>query len=152
MLQAQDPTTETQDRVLAERSNGQQSIATIVEYDEVFETYTIDVAHGVLKYGVEESYITPHETSDEWVGPSARRPNGSWEGFFVGRRVRIPLDRAVGARSADDDDDDDDRNGAVQCYDEQSGLYHVLLDSGAMRCNVPFAAIKVVFRGYMTCY
>ena len=139
------------DRVLAERSNGSTSLVTIVEYDEVFETYTIDVGHGVLKYGVEESYLTPHETTSEWVGPREPRLDGSYEGFFVGRRVRVPLERPLGAgrASSDSDDDDDDRNGIVQGYER--GGYLIALDSGALRRGVPFSAIKVVFRGYMTC-
>ena len=45
------------DRVKVERSNGGISYATIVEYDEVMEVYTVDVGNGILKYGVEESYI-----------------------------------------------------------------------------------------------
>ena len=60
------------DRVLVERSNGSRSVATVVEYDEVLEYYVVDVGRGVLKYGVEESYLTPRETSDVWAGPMAR--------------------------------------------------------------------------------
>ena len=37
------------DRVLVERSGGQTSLGTVVEYDEVFENYVIDVGNGVLK-------------------------------------------------------------------------------------------------------
>ena len=37
------------DRVMVERSNGRTSLATLVEYDEVFETYTVDVGNGMLK-------------------------------------------------------------------------------------------------------
>ena len=70
------------DRVLVERSNGSTSLATVVEYDEVFESYLLDVGNGVLKYGVEESYITPYETSIDWAGPPTRSANGAWEGFL----------------------------------------------------------------------
>ena len=128
------------DRVLVERSNGSTSLAIIAEYDEVFETFTVDVGHGMLKYGVEESYITPHETTTEWVGPAAR-VNGTWEGFFVGRRVRI---RIPFRRS--DDDDDDDRNGAVVGYDDRTERYHVELDSGVLRRDVPYRDIKVIYQ------
>jgi len=133
------------DKVMAERSNGGRSLATVVEYDEVFETYTIDVGHGVFKYGVEESYLAPHETSDEWAGPHEPRPDGSWEGFFVGRRVRIPC-----LPSQRDDDDDDDKNGAVQGYDRKINRYIVVTDNGGQR-DVSFGQIKVVFRGDVAC-
>ena len=124
------------DRVLVERSSGRTSLATIVEYDEVMETYVIDVGRGVLKYGVEESYITPYETSDVWAGPETR-VHGRWEGFFVGRRVRIP---AMNSSS------DDDREGEVRGYDKATGFYHVLLDSGTMRRSVLHRNVKVTYQ------
>jgi hypothetical protein len=132
------------DRVLVERSDGRKSLATVVEYDEGFETFTVDVGNGILKYGVEESYITPHETSREWVGP-AHRVNGAWQGFFVGRRVRIS--KAIIARSDDDDDDDDDddRDGTVAGFVGESGTYIITMDSGVVRRDVPFGAIIVPF-------
>ena len=37
------------------------------------------------RYGVEESYLTPYETSSDWAGPC--KGGG---GYFVGRRVRLP--------------------------------------------------------------
>lgn len=126
------------DRVLVERSNGSQSFATVVEYDEVFETYSLEIGNGVLKYGVEESYILPYETTTEWAGPSTRSPNGAWEGFFVGRRVRIPS-RLPNA-------DDDDQNGVVCGFDAATGFYHVQLDSGVLRRSVLFRDIKVVYQ------
>ena len=67
------------DRVKVERSNGSISYATIVEYDEVMEVYTVDVGGGVLKYGVEESYITHVDHTGEWAGK-----------HFIGRKVRPP--------------------------------------------------------------
>ena len=127
------------DRVLVERSNGHLSQATIVEYDEVFETFTVDVGNGMLKYGVEESYITPHETTAEWAGPP-HRVHGVWEGFFVGRRVRVPT-----TLPRSHDDYDDDRDGEVCGYDQPSGSYVVALDSGVTR-RVPYNRIKVVYR------
>ena len=65
------------DRVKVERTNGSISYATIVEYDEVMEVYTVDVGGGVLKYGVEESYITHVDHTGEWAGR-----------HFIGRKVR----------------------------------------------------------------
>ena len=64
------------DRVKVERTNGSISYATIVEYDEVMEVYTVDVGAGVLKYGVEESYITHVDHTGEWAGR-----------HFIGRKV-----------------------------------------------------------------
>lgn len=128
------------DRVLVERSNGSTSLATVVEYDEVFESYLLDVGNGVLKYGVEESYITPYETSIDWAGPPTRSANGAWEGFFVGRRVRLP---SMLARC-----DEDDQNGEVVGYNEKTGFYHVQLDSGKLRKTVLFKDMKVVYQIY----
>jgi hypothetical protein len=126
------------DRVNVERSNGRTSLATVVEYDEGFETFTVDVGNGVLKYGVEESYITPHETSNDWVG-QPQRVHGVWQGFFAGRRVRI-------SRTLARSDDDDDRDGAVVGFEARSGKYVVEMDSGVVRNDVPFGEIKVPYR------
>ena len=98
-----------------------------------------------MKYGVEESYLTPHETTNEWAGPLVPI-NGAWEGFFVGRRVRISLPFRWDRARDDDDDDDDDRNGVVRGYDARTCCYHIELDSGALRQNVPYQDIKVVYR------
>ena len=123
------------DRVLVERSNGSTSLATIVEYDEVMENYVVDIGNGILKYGVEESYITPYETSSEWAGPS-KMINGRWEGYFVGRKVRIPhLGR--GER---------DKNGSVRSYDAGSGLYTVAMESGVIRRSIKKEQIKVMYQ------
>ena len=43
------------------------------------EVYTVDVGGGVLKYGVEESYITHVDHTGEWAGK-----------HFIGRKVRLP--------------------------------------------------------------
>ena len=126
------------DRVLVERSNGSTSLGTVVEYDEVFETYLVDLGNYVLKYGVEESYITPYETTSEWAGLSSRGADGGWEGYFIGRRVRIP--------SMLPNADDDDQNGVVCGYDHQTGFYHVELDSGVLRRSVLFKQMKVVYQ------
>ena len=90
---------------------------------------------------MEESYITPKETSNEWAGPNVRAMDGSWEGIFVGRRVRIPL----GPRSGyDSDDEDDDRNGKVRSYDKRSGL--IASSSTAGCCGATcHKHIKVVY-------
>lgn len=124
------------DRVTVERSDGSLSAATVVEYDEAFETYVVEVA-GRLKYGVEESYLTPCETSSQWAGPPSR-VNGRWEGYFVGRRVRIP--------AMLNSSDDDDKNGSVAGYDERTGFYHVALDSGVVRRSVLFKDMRVLYQ------
>lgn len=124
------------DRVLVERSDGRRSMACVVEYDEVLETYTVDVGRGVLKHLVEESSLTPYETSQQWVGPS-ERVDGRWQGFYVGRRVRIPA--MLNSSS------DDDKNGAIVSYDERSGFYHVELDSGIVRRTVLYRQIKPLY-------
>ncbi|KOO34121.1 hypothetical protein Ctob_008700 [Chrysochromulina tobinii] len=111
-------------------------MACVVEYDEVLETYTVDVGRGVLKHLVEESYLTPYETSQQWVGPS-ERVDGRWQGFYVGRRVRIPA--MLNSSS------DDDKNGAIVSYDERSGFYHVQLDSGIVRRTVLYRQIKPLY-------
>ena len=64
--------------------------------------------------------------------------NGRWEGFFVGRRVRVPSMLAG--------HDDDDKNGSVVGYDATTNFYKVELDSGAVRRTVLFRDIKVPFR------
>jgi len=124
------------DRVLVERSNGATSLATVVEYDEVQEAYVLDVGNGILKYGVEESYITPYETSDQWAGPSKRNKLGQWEGYFVGRKVRIPH---LGKTNAD-------KNGEIRGYDERTGLYVVSMESGIVRKSVLPGQIKVLYQ------
>jgi len=127
------------DTVLVERSDGRTSLATVVEYDEAFETYTLEIgSRGLLKYGVEESYIAPYQMCDVWAGPSQRNRDGQWEGFYVGRRVRVPKMLA--------NSDDDDKNGAIAGYDERSGFYTVELDSGLVRRTVLFNQIKVCFQ------
>ena len=123
------------DRVLIERSNGVTSLATIVEYDDVFENYVVDVGNGRLKYGVEESYLTPYETSTDWAGPS-KKVDGRWEGYFVGRKVRLPH---VGRTDAD-------KNGSIRSYDERTGLYTVAMESGVLRRTVLPSQIKVLYQ------
>jgi len=124
------------DRVLIERSNGATSLGTVVEYDEVQESYVIDIGNGVLKYGVEESYLTPYETSDEWAGPANRNSLGAWEGYFVGRKVRIPH---LGKSDAD-------KNGSIRSYDDKTGLYTVAMESGMLRRTILPSQIKVMYQ------
>jgi len=119
------------DRVLVERSGGQTSLGTVVEYDEVFENYVIDVGNGVLKYGVEESYLTPYETSSDWAGPC--KGGG---GYFVGRRVRLPH---LGRFEAD-------KNGRIRGYDDVTKLYSVEMDSGVWKRTVHESQIKVMYQ------
>jgi len=120
------------DKVLVERSNGSTSEASIVEYDEVMETYVVDVGGGMLKYGVEESYITPVEHSKVRCGE-----------HFEGRSVRIPhlkhmlaLTRRV---------HEADLNGTVRGYNEKTGRYTVHMKSGAIERNIRFNEMKVVY-------
>ena len=98
---------------------------------QVFENYVIDVGNGILKYGVEESYLTPYETTDEWAGP--KKGKG---GYFVGRKVRIPhLGR-----------NERDKNGEIRGYDAATGLYKVQMESGIMRRNIKAEQIKVMYQ------
>ena len=59
------------------------------------------------------------------MGPS-ERVDGRWQGFYVGRRVRIPA--MLNSSS------DDDKNGAIVGYDERtSGFCSVSADQAAVR-------------------
>ncbi|KOO31418.1 hypothetical protein Ctob_014918, partial [Chrysochromulina tobinii] len=124
------------DRVLVERSNGSTSLGTVVEYDEALETYVIDIGNGILKYGVEESYLTPYETTSEWAGPSKKNKLGFWEGYFIGRKVRLPH---LGGGN-------DDKNGTIRGYNETTGLYIVEMESGVMRKSVLPSQIRVLYQ------
>jgi len=120
------------DKVMVERSNGSKSACSIVEYDEVMEMYVVDVGSGVLKYGVEESYIEPLETSKERIGD-----------HFKDRKVRIPhlkhmisLSRRV---------TEADLNGTIRSYDDKTKRYTVHMASGAIERNIKFSEMKVVY-------
>ena len=112
------------DRVKVERSNGSISYATIVEYDEVMEVYTVDVGNGILKYGVEESYITHVDHTGEWAGR-----------HFVGRKVRCAH---LGKREID-------KNGVIKGFNEHTQCYQVLMESGKMQHTLRFEAMKVPY-------
>ena len=113
------------DRVKVERSNGGISYATIVEYDEVMEVYTVDVGNGILKYGVEESYIT-HVDVD----------NGQWAGkHFVGRKVRIAH---LGPRNID-------KNGVIKGFNDATQCYTVHMDNGQVHHHLKFEDMKVPY-------
>ena len=118
------------DPVMVERSDGSQSECTIVEYDEVFETFTVNIGGAVCKYGVEESYIRP-------VGDMSR-PAGD---FYVGRRVRVPL--IGGERNPAVSDDE--KNGTVLGYDSRAKLYSLRMDNGQTHSDVRREEIKVSF-------
>ena len=92
------------DPVMVERSDGSQSECTIVEYDEVFETFTVNIGGAVCKYGVEESYIQPIEHTKEWAGD-----------FFIGRKVYLSHlpDYGGGER---------DKTGEIRSFDEKKKL------------------------------
>jgi len=120
------------DKVMVERTNGSTSEAMIVEYDEVMETYVVDVGAGVLKYGVEESYVAPAEHSKIRCGD-----------HFQGRKVRIPhlkhmisLSRRV---------HEADLNGTIRDHDDKTGRYVVHMNSGAIERNIRFSEMKVVY-------
>ena len=110
---------------LVERSDGSKSECTIVEYDDVFETFTGNIGGAVCKYGVEESYLTPVADMS--------RPAGA---FFVGRRVRVPL--MGGGR-------DEDKNGTVRGYDPRAQLYTLRMDNGQTHSDVRRDEIKVSY-------
>ena len=113
------------DRVKVERSNGGISYATIVEYDEVMEVYTVDVGNGILKYGVEESYIT-HVDVD----------NGQWAGrHFVGRKVRIAH---LGPRNID-------KEGVIKGFNDATQCYTVHMQNGQVHHHLKFEDMKVPY-------
>ena len=118
------------DRVLVERSDGSQSECTIVEYDEVFETFTVNIGGAVCKYGVEESYIKPIEDMS--------RPAGD---FYIGRRVRVPL--IGGERNPAVSDEE--KNGTVLGYDSRAKLYSLRMDNGQTHSDVSREEIRVSF-------
>lgn len=120
------------DKVMVERSNGSTSHACIVEYDEVMETYVVDVGGGVLKYMVEESYITPVEYSNVRVGD-----------HFQGRKVRIPHLKHMIALSRRVHEAD--LNGTIRSYDDKSKRYTVQMASGTIERNIKFSEMKVVY-------
>lgn len=81
-------------------------------------------AGGVLKYGVEESYITHVDHTGEWAGK-----------HFIGRKVRIPH---LGGRDAD-------KNGVIRGYNEQWETYIVAMESGAIETDVRYEEMKVPY-------
>jgi len=158
--------------IQVERSDGSTSEATIVEYDEVFETYTVNIGGAVCKYGVEESYIQPVVSMDKAAGD-----------FHVGRRVRgaapvasppcashppcvspiwhaqpcppfcfgVPTPSSfawqvrvphLGVVS----DLEDDKNGVVRGFDDASQCYTLRMDSGAVVSDVRRDEIKVTYQ------
>jgi len=120
------------DKVLVERSNGSTSGASIVEYDEVMETYVVDVGGGMLKYGVEESYITPIEHSKERCG-----------NHFKGRKVRVPhLSQMISLMRTVTEID---LNGTIKDWNEKTDRYTVLMNSGLLERNIKFSQMKVVY-------
>ena len=80
--------------------------------------------------------LTPYETSDEWAGPSKRNKLGYWEGYFVGRKVRLPH---LGPTDAD-------KNGTIRGYNETTGLYVVAMESGVTRKSVLPSQIRVLYQ------
>ena len=100
------------------------SPATVIEYDELSDTYTIELlVSKMLKYMVSENEIQPLEFQAQQCGE-----------HFVGRRVQVPF---VGALSKDD------VMGEVRAYDEATGTYTVALDSGVTKQGLISDEIKV---------
>ena len=86
--------------------------------------YTVDVGGGVLKYGVEESYITHVDHTGEWAGK-----------HFIGRRVRVPH---LGPREAD-------KMGTIRGHNDANHRYSVHMESGKIVNNLTFEQIKVPY-------
>ena len=112
------------EKVQVQRSSGAWSPATVKEYDELSDTYTIELlVSKMLKYMVSENEIQPLEFQAQQCGE-----------HFVGRRVQVPF---VGALSKDD------VMGEVRAYDEATGTYTVALDSGVTKQGLISDEIKV---------
>ena len=84
----------------------------------------MDVGGGVLKYGVEESYITHVDHTGEWAGK-----------HFIGRKVRIPH---LGPR-------DMDKTGIIRGHRESSDTYTVQLENGKVLNHLKFEEMKVPY-------
>ena len=88
------------------------------------EVYTVDVGGGVLKYGVEESYITHVNHTGEWAGK-----------HFIGRKVRLPH---LSGR-------DSDKQGTIRGHNERRDEYTVLLENGRTVGQLKFDQMKVPY-------
>ena len=75
----------------------------------------------MLKYGVEESYITHVDHTGDVT--------------LIGRKVRIPH---LGGRDAD-------KNGVIRGYNEQWETYIVAMESGAIETDVRYEEMKVPY-------
>lgn len=114
----------TGEKVQVQRSSGDWSPATIMEYDELSDTYTIELLVSKLyKYMLSENEIQPLEFKAQQAGE-----------HFVGRRVQVPF---VGAESKDD------VMGEVRGYDQATGTYTVTMDNGSTKRGLPGIFIKV---------
>lgn len=111
-------------RVQVQRTNGQWSPAFIKEYDEVSDTYTVELCATLqLKYLVSDNEIMPIDFEVQRCGE-----------HFVGRRVQVPC---IGAESKDD------VMGEVRSYDEATGLYTVAMDNGKMKRGLRSDEVRV---------
>ena len=111
-------------KVQVQRTNGQWSPAVIKEYDEISDTYTVELLATLqLKYLVSENEIMPIDFEVERCGE-----------HFVGRRVQVPC---VGAESKDD------VMGEVRSYDEATGLYTVAMDNGKLKRGLRSDEVRV---------
>ena len=112
------------EKVQVQRTSGAWSPATIKEYDELSDCYTIELlVSRQLKYFVSENEIQPLEFEAEKCGE-----------HFYGRRVQVPF---VGAMSKDE------VMGEVRAYDEATSTYTVALDSGTIKKGLVSDEIKV---------
>ena len=111
-------------QVQVQRTNGMWSAAVIKEYDDVSDTYTVELqSTQQLKYLVSDNELMPIDFKAQVLGD-----------HFLGRRVMVPC---VGAESKDD------VMGEVRAFDEATGLYTVALDSGLVKRGLKADAIRV---------
>ena len=112
------------EKVQVQRTSGDWSPASVKEYDELSDTYTVELlVTKQLKYMVSENELQPLEFRAQQCGE-----------HFQGRRVQVPF---VGAMSRDE------VMGEVRAYDEATDTYTVAMDSGVTKTGLLADEIKV---------
>jgi len=115
---------EVGERVQAQRTDGSWSVAEVLEYDDVSDTYTVRLATtGQLKYLLTESELQPLEFQADRCGD-----------HFVGRRVQVPT---IGANTRDE------VMGEIRAFDPVNRTYDILMDTGLFKRGVQAEAIRV---------